>query len=560
MKRIIKLDKEARKKLKEGVNRAVEAIRPTLGPKGCSALIYTKHGGSPLVIDDGASIAKLLQDEDPVVNTGMALIKEVASQADTAGDGTTSSSLLANAIISDGVDAIEAGASQKRLKVGITAATQAAVEYIEDHKKEIKDSTDLYNVAKVSANDDDMAKVISEAVHKIGKNGIIHVDDSFTTETSTSIISGLHYERGYLSPNFINDPNTGTFTVKDCKILLLDHSFSASDDAQHLLQLMAHKGLPVLVIADNVEDNVLSWFRANAIQGAVKICAIKTPGHGQLKKAWIEDIAKFTGATILGDTTGIELDNLNPAENPASMNDYLPVFGTANVVVSSSETILMCDKLSDEAQEHITNLKAQLELAPTPYDREQLENRIVNMSGSVATIKVGGLTETEITAKKAKYEDAKNATKSALEHGYICGGGTAYLAASIMLQEMLDKNLVELEEDELRGFKIVIKALRSITKQLGDNSNDVGDVVVRDLTKILEKEFGDDPHTGYDAYNNEICDMYQRGIIDSVEVVENSLKKASSIASTVLMTATVITEEAEESDKINYALAFGQRR
>ena len=309
-----------------------------------------------------------------------------------------------------------------------------------------------------------------------------------------------------------------------------------------------------------MEDNVLSWFRANAIQGAVKICAIKTPGHGPLKKAWIEDIAKFTGATILGDTTGIELDRLNPAENPQSMNDYLPVFGTANVVVSGSETILMRDTLSPEAQEHVNNLKAQLEIAPTPYDKKTLEDRIVNLSGSVATIKVGGLTETEVAAKKAKYEDAKNATKSAYEHGYICGGGTAYLAASIMLQKLLDSGSLVLDEDELRGFKIVVKALRAITKQLGDNSNDVGDVIVRDISTKLESEYEKDPHTGYDAYNNEICNLYERGIIDSAEVVENSLKKASSIASTVLMTATVITEEVEESDKINYALAFGQRR
>ena len=562
MKRIISIQKEARKKLKEGVNKAVAAIKPTLGPKGCSALIYTKSVGIPLVIDDGASIAKLLQDEDPLVNAGMALIQEVASQADMgAADGTTTASLIADSIISGGIDAIEAGHSQRSIKNGIDAATEAAVEYINEHKKEVKSDVDLLHVAKVSSNNDKMASIISEAVSKVGKRGIIHVENGFSTETTTSIISGLHYERGYLSPNFINNPATGSFEVQDCKILIMDHSFTASDDAQHLLQLMAHKGIAVLVIAENIEDNVLGWFRANAVRGAVKICAIRTPGHGALKKMWIEDIAKFTGATILGDTTGIELDNLNPEQDPESMNSYMSIFGTANVVVNANETVLMKEKLSEDALKHIESLEAQKEQAPTPYDKNVLEERIVNMNGSVATIKVGGLTDTEIEAKKAKYEDAKNATKSALEEGYVLGGGSIYLAASLYLQELLDKKYLEgLTEDEKVGFKIVIKALRTITKQLGDNANDVGDVIVRDVMDRIKNEYGDDPLTGYDAENNEICNLYERGIIDSVKVVVNSLRKAVSIAGTVLMTATVVTEQAEESDKINHALAMSQRR
>ena len=556
MKRVISLNKEARKKLKEGVNKATEAIAQTLGPKGCSALIYTKSMGIPLVLDDGASITKLLQDDDPVVNAGVALINEVANQADSARDGTTSATLIANSIISDAISAIESGASQKQLKRGVESATKVALEYIQGltHKVETRD--DLKNVAKVSSNDDGMAEIIADAVDKVGENGVIHVENGNGIDTHVDIVSGMRYERGYLSRFFVNQPDKGTFELKDCRILLMDHPFSSPVDAQHLLQMMARKGIGVFVIADNVEEAPLAWFKTNTVNG-LKICAVKTPGYGDIKQAYLEDISKMTGATIIGSTSGIELDNLNPDADPSTIEAYLQCMGTADVVVSSNDFVMLKPNLSDEAKEHVENLKKQKEEAATPYDKQQLESRIANMTGAVAIIKVGGLTDTEVEAKKAKFEDAKGATKSALIDGYICGGGSAYLAASLYLEKLLAEHKLDLTEDEVRGYNIVVKALCKITKQLGDNSNDVGDVIVRDLKARLDKE--EEPCSGYNAVTNEICNMYDNGIIDSTHVVLNSLRKASSIASTVIMTATVVTEQAEESDKINWSLAMRGR-
>lgn len=878
MKRVIVLGKEARQKLKEGVNKATEAIAPSLGPKGCSALIYTKTAGCPLVIDDGATIARLLQDDDPVVNAGMALINEVATQADSSGDGcqpydekiltpngwilfkdvkagdvilgsdgkpqqvlkvynkedrdiykidfkdkssvfctadhmwtvtvankakksiniivedliktgiknntgmykyyvanpgvtefakkditvdpytlglyigngyilnnricidtpnqniadylnrkyknvaqydhttgkckriripvgvnpelefivknfadkkstqkfipveylinsvdvrkellrglmdtdgskkhftyytaskqlaedvlfltrslgyrthvvsrdrrdekphlnqegrpiynrhisyevrkavrkynyitgitktdrkepvrcikvsnadelyitsdfivthnTTTGSILANSIITDSVNAIASGASQKKIKQGIELATKLAVDFIKSNSRKINTKEDLVNVATVSSNDKALAELVADAVDKVGERGIIHVENGNSTETTVDVVSGLSYERGYLSRYFVNKPAKNTFEENNCKVLLLDHSFTSPIDAKHVLQMMAMKGFGLLIIADNVEADVLSWFIANSTQAHLKICAIKAPGHGDLKRAYFQDIAKATGATVLGTTSGIELDKLDPEADPSTIEAYLPLLGTANVIVSNSKTVLMEDKMSDDMKTHIEDLKQQEASAPTEFDKQQLKDRIANLLGSVAIINVGGLTDTEVEARKAKLEDAKNATKAALVDGYVCGAGSAYLAASISLNKFID-SADKSDADMVQGMKIVAHALTKITKQLGDNSNDVGDVILRDVTKALEKE--DVPVTGYDAVNNKIVNLYDAGIIDATSVVVNSLEKASSIASTVTMTATVVTEQAEDSDKINWSLAMNRR-
>lgn len=557
MKRVIVLGKEARKKLKEGITKAAEAIRPTLGPKGCSALIYTKSVGIPLVIDDGATIARILQDDDPVVNAGVSLINEAASQADSAGDGSSTCSIFASEIINEAVNAVESGSSQKQLKTGIELGAKLAINYIREKSRNVKDDKDLFNIAHVSANDENMATLISSAVSKVGRNGIIHVENGNGIETTVDLVSGMKFERGYLSRFFVNRPDKSTFELNNCKILLLDHTFYSSEDAKNLLITMAKKGFGLLVIADQVDEAVMSWFMANAQQARLKVCAIKAPGHGDLKKAYLQDIAAMTGATILGDTTGIELDKLRPEEDPSTMDSYTELFGTANVIVSQNNTVIMVDQLSKDAEEHLKALNEQLKVAETPYEAETLKDRIANITGSVAIIHVGGYTDTEVEARKAKLEDAKNATKAALEEGYVCGGGSIYLAASLYLEKFLataDTSTPDIN----RGIKIVANALTKITKQLGDNSNDVGDIIVRDVKTALMKE--DDPCTGYNAATNKIVNMYEDGVIDSTKVIVNSLQKAASIASTVIMTATVVTEQTEESDKINWALAQGQRR
>lgn len=551
MKRIIVLGKEARQKLKEGVNKATAAIAPSLGPKGCSALIYTKSVGIPMVIDDGASIARLLQDEDPVVNAGVSLINEVASQADSLGDGTSSSSIIANSIITDAVNEVASGASQKKIKQGIDLATKLAVDHIKARSRKVENKDDLLHVATVSSNDVGMAQIVADAVERVGERGLIHVENGNGVDTVVETVSGLSYERGYLSRYFVNKPSKNTFEEKNCKVLLLDHTFESTVDAAHVLQLMAMKGFGLLVIADNVDESVMEWFIANAQRAKLKICAVKAPGHGDLKRAYFQDMAAATGATILGKASGIELDDLNPESDVDSIERYMRLLGTADVIVSQNKFVLMQEQMTEQALAHIEDLKQQEAEAPTEYDRQQLKDRIANLTGSVAIINVGGLTDTEVEAKKAKFEDAKNATKAALLDGYVCGGGSAYVSASLYLNKFIDE-ADKSDADMIKGIKIVANALTKITKQLGDNSNDVGDVVLRDVSNKLATE--DDPQTGYDAVNNKIVNMYEAGIIDATSVVLNSLKKASSIASTVIMTATVITEQVEESDKINWAM------
>lgn len=561
MKRIIALGKEARQQLKSGVNLAAEAIKPTLGPKGCSALIYTKSVGLPLVIDDGASIARLLQDENSVVNAGMALINEVASQADAEGDGTTSATILADSIITDAIGAIDSGASQKQIKQGIEKATELASKTITAISKKVTSVEDLVRVAMVSSNDKELADLVGTTVYNVGKDGIVHVENGNGTETTVDMVSGLKYERGYLSRFFVNRPDKNTFELNNCKILLLDHSFSSGEDAKHVLQMMAMKGFGLLVIADGVEDNVLGWFYANARQAGLKICAIKAPGHGDLKRAYFQDIAAVTGATILGSASGIELDKLNPEANPGSIEEYLPLLGEANVIVGQNTCALIKENLSNETYTYIDNLQKQLEGDITEYERQQLSERIANLTGAVAIIHVGGLTDTEVEAKKAKIEDAKNSAKAALLGGYVCGAGSAYLYAHTVITRALKEKTPAFEglsEDALTGVKIVANALTKITKQLGDNSNDVGDVIVRDVLNALLNSDGL-PENGYDALNNKIVNLYKEGIIDATNVVRNSLEKAASLAATVIMTATVVTEQAEESDKINWSIAMRGR-
>lgn len=467
---------------------------------------------------------------------------------------TTSSSILADSIITQAIDAIESGVSQKQLKRGLCEASEIVTKYIKEHSKQVESLDDLKNVAYVSSNDKDMAEIISAAVQTSGKNGIIHVENGNGTDTVVETVSGMRYERGYGSRFFVNKPEKGTFELNDCKILLMDKNFSSSADAKHFLQLLAYKGLGALVICESVDENVMGWFLANKQQAGIKICTVKLPGYGDIKKAAMQDIAAMTGATIIGDTSGIELDKLRPEEDPSSIDTYLSYLGTADVVVSANEFVLMKESVDAKATQHIDNLEKQLEeTAVNSFERTQLEDRLANLTGSVAIIKVGGITDTEVEAKKAKMEDAKNATKAALLDGYVIGAGSIYLAASFFLDNYLSEAKDKYSDGEKTGFNILVKALKSITKQLGENSNDCGDLVLRDVSAKLINEL-DNPVTGYNANTNTIENLLDSGIIDATRVIVNSLKKAVSVASTVIMTATVITEQIEESDKMNFAM------
>jgi len=548
MKRVVFTGDTCRNKLKEGIDFAANAIAPTLGPRGASAIIHTNSFPYPAVIDDGVTIARALYHEDGAVNTGVALIKEVASQADdSGGDGTSTATLFTQRIISEGIRQIAAGTSKRAIKNGIERATRIVTESIKSRAHQVKDIHDLTNIATVSSNDKALGELVAKAIDKVGKEGRVQVEESNYTETVLDTISGMTINKGMVDRGLANTKQ-GTFEKKKCKIVLMDKELGLLE-ATKLLEVALVKSVPILIFAETFSPVVIGGMKYNAAQLKLATCAVRNPAHGDLKREQMSDICELTGATVLGDANGITLDALNTKEME-SIDKYMQYFGEADVVVSNKETILMVEKMSDRANKRIEELRTQLqEPTLTPYDRDNLQTRLANLTGGISIIKVGGYTDTEVTAKKAKIEDAKNATKSALVSGYVAGGGSAYLRAALDLSEVLsDKEALDaIPEEEIIGMHIVLQALPVVTEQLAENSGLNGKTIV---DKIYEK-IGTIYGYGLNAVTGKLCDLYDEGIIDSVQVIINSLEKASSVSATVLMSETLITEQTEECDKVN---------
>lgn len=560
MKRIVKFGKEAREKLMEGVELSTNAIRTTLGPRGSSAIIYTNNQPFPLLADDGALVAKCVQAEDQAVNTGCAIIKEVATQADNGGgDGTTSATIIAHSILKQSLNAINAGASKKNIKNGILQATRMAKEEIDKITKQIDSEEQLKNVAFISSNDHDIADLVGSAVHKVGKYGVVQVEEGMTQETRAIEAAGIKFDRGFIDRLLTTDPVKGIFDVEKCRIMLLDHEISSTIEAVKILELAIAKGLPLLVICNGCKNEAaLSFFRVNKQQHGLKLCLVKAPGHGDLKVQYLQDIAAATGATVIGDVSGVSLDLLQVDSSKANCNvdKYVKLLGQGNVAVTQNATTIVVDERTEEAVAAAAKIKAELDRDDiTDYDRNVLSERYANLTSGITVIKVGGSTDTEITAKKVKIDDAKNATMSANKYGYVLGGGSAYLWASRKISDYAKQfDEQPSKAGELQGMLIVANALEKVTKQLIINSGE-GDRTQEVLNKIEEElATQTDPVSGYDALSNEVVNMYDAGIIDSAKVVTNSLDKAASIAATVIMAETLITEEAEAEDKINYSL------
>ena len=560
MKRIIKFGKEAREKLMEGVELSTNAIRTTLGPRGSSAIIYTNSQPFPLLADDGALVSKCVQAEDQAVNTGCAIIKEVATQADNGGgDGTTSATIIAHAILRDSLDLINKGVSKKNIKDGIMTATKIAKEEIEKITKQVENEEQLKNVAFISSNDKEVAELVGSAVYKVGKYGVVQVEEGTMQETRVIDAAGIKFERGFIDRLLTTDPVKGLFDVQKCRILLLDHELDTAQEAVKILELAITKGLPLLVICNGCRNEAaLAYFRTNKQQYGLKLCLVQAPGHGDIKIQHIQDIAAATGATVIGDTTGIGLDMLqaDPSKQNCNVDKYVACLGTGNVVVTQNATTIVVNEKSEAAIEAAEKIKKELDREDiTPYDRGILEERYANLTSGISVIRVGGSTDTEITAKKVKIDDAKNATVSANKFGYVLGGGSAYLWASKKIYEYLDKGYKDTETTAgfLNGMHIVANALCGVTAQLIENSgvNDPLEMLTK-INETLGKE--ETPKTGFNAITNTMVDMYESGIIDSAKVVMNSLDKAASIAATVITAETLITEEAEHEDKVNYAL------
>ena len=524
------LNEEARAALLRGVNIMAHAVKATLGPKGRNVVIAKKFG-SPTITKDGVTVAKEIALKDPNKNLGAQMIKEVAAKtSDVAGDGTTTATVLAQAIFREGLKNVTAGANPMGLKRGIERAVDTVVEELKHMSKATKDKKEIAQVATIAANNDrTIGDLIAEAMEKVGKDGVITVEEAKAMETTLEVVEGMQFDRGYLSPYFVTNAERMEVVLEDALVLIHEKKLSVMKDMLPLLEQVARAGKPLLIIAEDLEGEALATLVVNKLRGTLNCCAVKAPGFGDRRKAMLEDIATVTGGKAITEDLGIKLENLK-----------LDDLGRAKkVVVDKDNTTIIEGAGSSKAIEaRIKQIRAQIEETTSDYDREKLQERLAKLAGGVAVIKVGAATETEMKEKKARVEDALNATRAAVEEGIVPGGGVALLRASEALGSL------KLSGDEATGVSIVRRALEEPIRQIVENAGLEGSVVV-------EKVKAGIPITrGFDAETNEYVDMMQAGIIDPTKVERVALQNAASIASLLLTTEALITDipDAEKAD------------
>ncbi|MBT6018228.1 chaperonin GroEL [bacterium] len=524
----IQYDVVARNALKNGVDKLANAVKVTLGPKGRNVVIEKKFG-APTVTKDGVTVAKEIELSDKMEDIGAQMVKEVASKtSDVAGDGTTTATVLAQALVTEGLKNVTAGANPMSIKRGIDAAAKSVVESLKSQSKDLPDSTQIANVATISSNDDrEIGDKIAEAMEKVGKDGVITVEDSKTAETYLETVEGMQFDRGYLSPYFVTNSESMDAELEDPYILIHDKKISNMKDLLPLLEKVVQTGKPVMIIAEDVEGEALATLVVNKLRGTFKVLAVKAPGFGDRRKAMLEDIAVLTGATVISEEAGYKLDN-------ASV-EYL---GTAKRVISDKDNTTIVDGSgsSDAITARINEIKAQIEKTTSDYDREKLQERLAKLSGGVAVINVGAATEVEMKEKKARVEDALHATRAAVEEGIIPGGGVALLRAVSALSK------VKVDEDQQVGVDIVARALEAPVRQICANAGVEASIVVQN---IKDKK----ADHGYDARNDEYVKMFEAGIIDPTKVARVAVQNAASIAGMILTTEAAITE-IPENDKM----------
>ena len=521
----IKYDVEARGALKQGVDKLANAVKVTLGPKGRNVVIEKKFG-APTVTKDGVTVAKEIELENKMEDIGAQMVKEVASKtSDVAGDGTTTATVLAQALVTEGLKNVTAGANPMSIKRGIDAAASAVVDSLKSQSKDLPDSTQIANVATISSNDDrEIGDKIAEAMEKVGKDGVITVEDSKTAETYLETVEGMQFDRGYLSPYFVTNSESMDAELEDPYILIHDKKISNMKDLLPLLEKVVQQGKPVVIIAEDVEGEALATLVVNKLRGTFKVLAVKAPGFGDRRKAMLEDIAVLTGATVISEEAGYKLDN-------ASI-EYL---GTAKRVISDKDNTTIVDGSgsSDAITARINEIKVQIDKTSSDYDREKLQERLAKLSGGVAVINVGAATEVEMKEKKARVEDALHATRAAVEEGIIPGGGVALLRAIPALSK------VKVDEDQQVGVDIVSRALEAPVRQICENAGVEASIVVQN---IRDKK-GDH---GYDARHDDYVKMFEAGIIDPTKVARVAVQNAASIAGMILTTEAAITEIPED--------------
>ncbi|PYN19158.1 MAG: chaperonin GroEL [Candidatus Rokuibacteriota bacterium] len=533
----LKFDEEARSALLKGVNIMAEAVKATLGPKGRNVVIDKKFG-SPTITKDGVTVAKEIELKDPYEDMGAQMLKEVASKtSDIAGDGTTTATVLAQAIFREGLRNVTAGANPMGLKRGIEAAVEAVTDELKKLSKSTKDKKEIAQVATIASNNDKtIGNLIAEAMEKVGKDGVIMVEESKSADTVLDVVEGMQFDRGYLSPYFVTDPERMEVVLEDAIVLIHEKKISVMKDMLPLLEQVARSGKPFLIIAEDIEGEALATLVVNKLRGTLHTAAVKAPGFGDRRKAMLEDIAILTGGKAITEDLGIKLENIK-----------LEDLGRAKKVVVDKDntTIVEGAGKPKEIEGRIKQIRAQIEETTSDYDREKLQERLAKLAGGVAVIKVGAATETAMKEKKARVEDALNATRAAVEEGIVPGGGVALLRAS----KAVDR--VKAEGDEKVGAMIVKRALEEPIRQIVENAGAEGSVIVE---KVKSETL---PNRGYDAESMEYVDMVQAGIIDPTKVERVALQNAASIASLLLTTEALITDIPEEKPAAAPAMPHG---
>jgi chaperonin GroEL len=524
--KMILYDEEARRALERGVNLVADAVKVTLGPKGRN-VVLEKKWGSPTITKDGVTVAKEVELEDPFENMGAQLCREVASKTnDVAGDGTTTATVLAQAIVAEGLKYVAAGGNPILVKRGIEMAVEKAVEEIKKHAIPVSTKEDVEHVASIAGNDPEIGKVIAEAMEKVGKDGVITVEESKGTTTTLEVVEGMQFDRGYISPYFITDPERMEAVLEDCYILIHEKKISNAQDLIPLLEKIANSRKPLLIIAEDVEGDALATLVVNKIRGVLNVAAVKAPGFGERRKAMLEDIAILTGGKFLSEDLGIKIENVD-----------MSMLGHAKkVIVAKEETTIVEGAGSrDAVMGRINQIKKQIEETESNYDREKLQERLAKLAGGVAVIKVGAATETELKEKKHRFEDALSATRAAVEEGIVPGGGVTYLNIIPALDGIGET------PDEQHGAAIVRRALEEPLRQIAENAGLEGSVVV-ERVKNMEKGWG------LDALTGEYVDMVKAGIVDPVKVTRSALQNAASIAGMLLTTEALVVEKPEKKE------------
>ncbi len=524
--KLIEYNSEARTKLKSGVDKLANAVKVTLGPKGRNVILEKKFGAST-VTKDGVSVAKEIELEDAVENMGAQMVREVASKtSDVAGDGTTTATVLAQAIYREGLKNVTAGANPMDLKRGIDLAVTKVVEYLKKVSRDVEGRNEIAQVGAISANNDkSIGDLIADAMEKVGKDGVITVEEAKGTETGLDVVEGMQFDRGYLSPYFVTNTETMETILEDPYILIHDKKISAMKDLLPVLEKVAQQGKAMLIIAEDLEGEALATLVVNKIRGTLRVAAVKAPGFGDRRKAMLEDIAVLTGGTVISEERGFKLENAT-----------ISYLGTAKKVVIDKDntTIVEGAGKSDEIKKRINEIKAQIEKTTSDYDKEKLQERLAKLSGGVAVLKIGASTEVEMKEKKARVEDALHATRAAVEEGIVAGGGVTLVRATTVLEKLEGDNL-----DQTTGVKIVEKALEEPLRQIVNNAGLEGSVV---LQKV--KEGKDD--FGFNAATETYEHLIKAGVIDPTKVTRTALENAASVASLLLTTEAVVYEKKEK--------------